>query len=172
MLAQIEAGKAPTAQATPAASIAGSQFFGDASLSPSVQQTSQSGTNEDDCENKDGPKSQPAAVMVAAVKATRPTPPKAPAPPKAITKAEPQAGLELMEEAMGEEEIYAVYDVEAQIPKPTFEYKLLSKKQLGKKLQSKLNKMGAEGWEYCGRVGKQMMFKRMSGLEMMEAPEE
>jgi hypothetical protein len=41
-----------------------------------------------------------------------------------------------------------------------FAYKLVSKKDLGEDAEATLNQMGAEGWEYCGHVGKKMMFKR------------
>ena len=63
------------------------------------------------------------------------------------------------------------FEIDTQVPKAKFEYKLISKKQLREDAESKLNEMGAEGWEFCGKVGKKMMFKRMSGFELMEATE-
>lgn len=43
---------------------------------------------------------------------------------------------------------------------PKFQYKLLSRKGLGDDAEGTLNRLGAEGWDFCGRVGKQLMFKR------------
>ena len=41
-----------------------------------------------------------------------------------------------------------------------FEYKLLSKADLGDDPVAALNQLGAEGWEHSGKLGKQLMFKR------------
>ena len=57
------------------------------------------------------------------------------------------------------------------MPKPTFAYKLIKQKQLGKDPEAKLNKMGAQGWEFCGRVGKEMLFKRIDKYEMKGVPQ-
>ncbi|MEM9587776.1 MAG: hypothetical protein AAGA03_10895, partial [Planctomycetota bacterium] len=50
----------------------------------------------------------------------------------------------------------------------TFEYKLISKRQLGEDRASALNQMGSEGWEYCGKLGKQLLFKRTSASRSTE----
>lgn len=97
-------------------------------------------------------------------------------------KTETIAALELAEAEMTEVvELDAIesptgptlgfYDFEAQVPKPKFEYKLISRKQLGEDAESRLNELGAEGWEFCGKVGKKMMFKRISGFELTEPAE-
>ncbi len=43
---------------------------------------------------------------------------------------------------------------------PKFEYKLVGSGKLGDEPESALNELGADGWEYCGRLGKKLMFKR------------
>ncbi|MCA9137703.1 MAG: hypothetical protein KDB00_13120 [Planctomycetales bacterium] len=47
---------------------------------------------------------------------------------------------------------------------PRFEYQLISASDLGKDREQTLNKMGAEGWEYCSKLGKKLLFKRVSGF--------
>lgn len=53
---------------------------------------------------------------------------------------------------------------ETYIPTPTFAYKLLLPAALGEDKEQKLNEMGDQGWEFCGRIGKELMFKRIKGL--------
>ena len=47
---------------------------------------------------------------------------------------------------------------------PKYEYKLLSTKELGEDSEARLNELGADGWEYCEKLGKQLMFKRIKSL--------
>jgi hypothetical protein len=56
---------------------------------------------------------------------------------------------------------------ESQMLKPKFEYKLLTRQELGKPAEEALNSLGAEGWEYCGKLGGKMMFKRLAGMEIV-----
>ncbi|MEO1523919.1 MAG: hypothetical protein AAFX06_00705 [Planctomycetota bacterium] len=48
--------------------------------------------------------------------------------------------------------------------KPKYEYKLLSTKELGEDGEARLNELGSDGWEYCEKLGKQLMFKRIKSL--------
>ncbi|MEM6691790.1 MAG: hypothetical protein AAF664_20345 [Planctomycetota bacterium] len=47
---------------------------------------------------------------------------------------------------------------------PEFEYKLISMKELGDEREASLNELGADGWEYCEKLGRQLMFKRIKGV--------
>ena len=68
-----------------------------------------------------------------------------------------------------QETFSTIANISTVIPKPTFSYKLISPKNLGRKPEKTLNKMGADGWEFCGKVGKEMLFKRIDKYEMSEA---
>ena len=52
------------------------------------------------------------------------------------------------------------YEFDGESFTPKLQYKLISKKKLGKNPQKTLNQLGNDGWDYCGKLGKQMMFKR------------
>lgn len=51
---------------------------------------------------------------------------------------------------------------------PRFEYRLIAPADLGKKREKALNELGSEGWEYCGKLGKKMLFKRVSDYTAQE----
>ena len=70
-----------------------------------------------------------------------------------------------------DEPIKSFEELATQIPVTKFEYKIMSRKQLGDEAESKLNELGAEGWELCGKLGKKMIFKRMSGFDSSEGAE-
>ena len=89
-----------------------------------------------------------------------------------LTQIEASEGRHETEESTPEDGPDGIDDVGPPFPKATFEYKVISKKQSAVKLQAKLNRLGSKGWELCGRVGKQMILKRMSGFEKMEMPGE
>jgi hypothetical protein len=56
--------------------------------------------------------------------------------------------------------------------KPTqVEYKLLTKKELGKNPEAKLNALGKQGWDFCHSIGKKMMFKRSRQLNITDGEE-
>lgn len=46
------------------------------------------------------------------------------------------------------------------IQRPTWQYKLIGVDQLGDARENALNRLGGEGWEYTGRLGEKLMFKR------------
>jgi hypothetical protein len=45
---------------------------------------------------------------------------------------------------------------------PKWQYRLISPADFEADGEEKLNELGAEGWEYCGRLGEKMMFKQSS----------
>lgn len=86
-----------------------------------------------------------------------------------LAKVESPEGLEMEIEGVTQEviDVYLEEISEAEVeqdssfaPKTRFEYKLLSKRQLGKNAEEALNQLGAQGWDFCDMVGKKMMFKR------------
>ncbi len=53
-------------------------------------------------------------------------------------------------------------DLSSQYLTPAIEYKVIAKKELGENPEATLNQIGADGWDYCGRIGKKLMFKRVT----------
>ena len=48
---------------------------------------------------------------------------------------------------------------------PKYEYKLIPSKELADDGEARLNELGDEGWDYCEKLGKQLMFKRLKGMK-------
>ncbi|MEM9365603.1 MAG: hypothetical protein AAGD07_06365, partial [Planctomycetota bacterium] len=76
----------------------------------------------------------------------------------------------LLAEAMEEDVKFdtSFYEVDPMLmdsmPVVKVEYKLLSIKDLGAEREKTLNELGADGWDYCGNLGSELMFKRAIGL--------
>jgi hypothetical protein len=52
-----------------------------------------------------------------------------------------------------------------------WQYRLISPADFETGGEEKLNELGAEGWEYCGRLGEKMMFKQMSTQALIRSAE-
>ncbi|MEM6469571.1 MAG: hypothetical protein AAF802_08355 [Planctomycetota bacterium] len=77
--------------------------------------------------------------------------------------------VEVEEEEAVQEEVALEGVFDSSIMQPRFDYKLVAPADLKTKAEAKLNQLGEDGWEFCGKLNGKLMFKRMNLSELQGA---